>query len=67
MMQGESLLSVMKAAPGTPPATHRRPSRFLAQTLYPRKAFGFSSLYALRTGKYLFIQAHGKELYDRSK
>jgi len=65
MMQGESLLSVMKAAPGTPP----RPSPtvpLFAQTLYPRKAFGFSSLYALRTGKYLFIQAPRKELYDRS-
>jgi arylsulfatase A-like enzyme/tetratricopeptide (TPR) repeat protein len=65
MMQGESLLSLMKAAPGTPSlAAAERPA--FAETLYPRKAFGFSSLYAMRTGKFLFIQAPRKELYDKS-
>jgi arylsulfatase A-like enzyme/Tfp pilus assembly protein PilF len=75
-MQGESLLALVK--PTTPPgakgATHERgeappaadaPDRpAYAETDYPHRAFGWSSLRALRTGKYLYIQAPDRELYD---
>jgi tetratricopeptide (TPR) repeat protein len=45
-------------------ATDDRPA--YAETDYPHRAFGWSSLRALRTGKYLFIQAPEKELYDQA-
>lgn len=64
-VQGESLLATMETAPGsTAPVTADRP--VFAETVYPRKAFGFSALRALRTGKYLFLEAPRKELYDQS-
>lgn len=63
-MQGESQLAEMGAAPGqTVPLGDRAA---FAETVYPRKAFGFSSLRALRSGKYLFVEAPRKELYDQS-
>src|SRR6202165_4416891 len=37
-----------------------------AESDYPHRTFGWSSLRALRTGKYLFIEAPHKELYDES-
>jgi arylsulfatase A-like enzyme/Tfp pilus assembly protein PilF len=37
-----------------------------AESDYPHRTFGWSSLRALRTGKYLFIEAPHKELYDQS-
>src|SRR5258708_15140753 len=35
------------------------------ETDYPERAFGWSPIRSLRTGKYLFIQAPRKELYDQ--
>ena len=64
-MQGQSLLSTIQADPQDSALAGADHPAF-AETLYPRKAFGFSSLYALRTGKYLFVQAPRKELYDQS-
>jgi arylsulfatase A-like enzyme/Tfp pilus assembly protein PilF len=58
-VQGESLLSTLK------PATARdRPA--YAESDYPHRTFGWSSLRSLRTGKYLFIEAPRKELYDQT-
>ena len=37
-----------------------------SETDYPHRTFGWSSLHALRTGKYLFIDAPRKELYDEN-
>ena len=37
-----------------------------AESDYPHRTFGWSPLRALRTGKYLFIEAPHKELYDQS-
>jgi tetratricopeptide (TPR) repeat protein len=37
-----------------------------AETDYPHRAFGWSALRALRTGKYLFIQAPERELYNQA-
>jgi arylsulfatase A-like enzyme len=57
-VQGQSLLSLLK-----PAATRDRPA--YAESDYPHRTFGWSSLQSLRTGKYLFIEAPRKELYDQ--
>src|SRR6202043_2249044 len=36
-----------------------------AETDYPHRAYGWSPLRALRTGKYLYIKAPRQELYDQ--
>jgi arylsulfatase A-like enzyme/thioredoxin-like negative regulator of GroEL len=59
--QGESLLPLMK--------DDRRNASDLpayAETDYPHRAFGWSALRALRSGKYLFVRAPKRELYDES-
>ena len=77
-VQGESLLSMLKpimpkpapagqagtATGKSPEASPDRPA--YAESDYPHRTFGWSSLRALRTGKYLFIEAPHKELYDQS-
>ena len=61
-VQGESLLPEIGANKDR--SFPDRPA--FAETDYPRKAFGWSSLRALRTGKYLFVEAPRNELYDQS-
>ena len=64
-VQGTSLLALI-----SPPNTNRsetateRPA--YAETDYPHRAFNWSSIRALRTGKYTYIQAPNSELYDQS-
>ena len=58
-VQGESLLAMLK--PATSPD---RPA--YAESDYPHRTFGWSSLRSLRTGKYLFIETPRKELYDQT-
>ena len=62
-MQGKSLLPLL-----TPPvrtdADQAEPMAY-AETDYPRRAFGWSALRAVRKGKYLYIQAPEAELYDQ--
>ena len=79
-MQGESLEGLMKTAPaaaGRVPSKStaaagenendaRLDRAAYAETDYPHRAFGWSSLRALRTGKYLYIQAPERELYNQS-
>jgi len=64
-MQGESLAELIKPPPkdGVPDADDRSA---YAETDYPHRAFGWSSLRALRTGKYLYIRAPEPELYNQS-
>ena len=69
-VQGESLLGIMKSKPT--PAERADASTLTstdrpayAETDYPHRAYGWSSLRALRTGKYLYIDAPRKELYDQ--
>lgn len=59
-MQGKSLLPVIRDKA----AAANRAS--YAETDYPRRAFGWSSLRALRSEKYLLVQAPRKELYDET-
>jgi arylsulfatase A-like enzyme/Flp pilus assembly protein TadD len=67
-IQGESLLALLR--PATPGARavaatpQDRPA--YAETDYPHRAFGWSALRALRAGKYLYIQAPQRELYDQT-
>ena len=59
--QGESLVSEMKSSPKAPgdlPA--------YAETEYPHRAFGWAAIRAMRTGKYLYIRAPKRELYDQT-
>ncbi|MFY9562230.1 MAG: sulfatase-like hydrolase/transferase [Terriglobales bacterium] len=70
-VQGESLVSMMKSVRAGRPATGKssppspdRPA--YAESDYSHRTFGWSSLRALRAGKYLFIDAPRKELYDQA-
>ena len=65
-MQGVALVS--NAAPGAKTAAKHLPDDrpAYAETDYPHRAFGWSSLRALRTGKYLYIQAPERELYNQN-
>ena len=64
-MQGQSLLTMMQPpVGGTEAAAVDRP--VYSESDYPRKAFGWSSLRAWRTSKYLFIEAPRSELYDQA-
>jgi len=60
-MQGSSLLGLLSAKND---AAADRPA--YAETDYPHRGFGWSSLRALRTGKYLYIQAPERELYNQA-
>jgi arylsulfatase A-like enzyme/thioredoxin-like negative regulator of GroEL len=57
--QGESLVPLMK---GTKTGEDL-PA--YAETDYPHRAFGWSALRSLRSGKYLFVHAPKRELYDQ--
>ncbi len=65
-MQGEALIAPAKAQPSPAEAKKAGDDRILyAETDYPHRGFGWSSLRAIRTGKYLYIQAPERELYNQ--
>jgi arylsulfatase A-like enzyme/Tfp pilus assembly protein PilF len=64
-MQGQSLLDSVKT-PGADTKAQQEDRPTYAETDYPHRAFGWSALRALRTGKYLYIQAPDRELYDQT-
>lgn len=61
-IQGESLLQAIKS--GASGKNANRP--IYSETDYPHRAFKWSSLRALRTEKYLAIEAPRPELYDQT-
>ena len=66
-MQGESLLVAMKPASGgtsNPGLNADRPA--YAESDYAHRAFGWSVLRSWRTGKYLYVDAPERELYDQT-
>ena len=66
-VQGDSLLPVIKSVSDGSASAKLPPDRLAyAETDYPHINFGWSSLRALRTDKYLFIEAPRKELYDQA-
>ncbi len=64
-VQGESLLELMKP-PSSEAASPAQDRPAYAETEYAHLAYGWSSLRALRSGKYLYIDAPRSELYDQS-
>jgi choline-sulfatase len=60
-MQGQSLLDLMKPKSGVPAQDRSE----YAETDYPHRAFGWSSLRAWRAGKFLYIDAPQRELYNQ--
>src|SRR6266567_726778 len=58
--QGESLVPLMR---GSQKGADDLPA--YAETDYPHRAFGWSALRSWRTGKYLFVHAPKRELYDQ--
>ena len=61
-VQGQSLLNFMTS--GEAPSGGEHPA--YAESSYGHLSFGWSSLRAWRTGKYLYIEAPERELYDQS-
>lgn len=59
-IQGKSLLPLLNHA--SKPEAERAA---YSETNYPQRAYGWSPLRALRTGKYLFVEAPRPELYDQ--
>jgi arylsulfatase A-like enzyme/Flp pilus assembly protein TadD len=70
-VQGESLLGLMTTTKGeaeqfAAAANSWRNRAAYAESDYPHIAFGWSALQSLRTGKYLYVQAPKRELYDQT-
>jgi len=64
-VQGRSLLGMMKPSFNpTAAAMQDRPS--YSESDYGHNAYGWASLRALRTGKYLYLEAPRRELYDQA-
>jgi choline-sulfatase len=69
-LQGESLVPIVNptatgSQAGAEGTTDKNPDRpAYAETDYSHRAFGWSSLRTLRSGKYLFVEAPRKEVYD---
>src|SRR6266849_6204551 len=69
-MQGETVLNLIKPSTSgghltvTAKPAAERPG--YAETDYPHRAFGWSPLHSLRSGKYLYVEAPERELYDQS-
>jgi arylsulfatase A-like enzyme/Tfp pilus assembly protein PilF len=65
-MQGKSLLPLMTAKKSDAGADAESDKDVYSETDYPRSAFGWSWLRSLRSGKYLYVDAPRRELYDES-
>jgi arylsulfatase A-like enzyme/Tfp pilus assembly protein PilF len=64
-VQGESLRELMKTGPeGDAAAEAWRDKGAYSQADYGHLAFAWSAIQSLRTGKYLYVQAPRRELYD---
>ena len=64
-MQGKSLLGLVNGKNGDATEAQEKGERpEYAETDYPRSAFGWSWLRSLRSGKYLYVDAPHRELYD---
>jgi arylsulfatase A-like enzyme/Flp pilus assembly protein TadD len=64
-MQAKSILSLIGEK--TPADGKSAPERAIySETDYAHRAFGWSELQSWRAGKYLFVQAPKRELYDQS-
>jgi arylsulfatase A-like enzyme/Flp pilus assembly protein TadD len=64
-VQGKSLLRLMKAGAAEDDLPKAWDEAAYAESDYARTEYGWSALRSLRTGKYLYIQAPRRELYDQ--
>jgi arylsulfatase A-like enzyme/Flp pilus assembly protein TadD len=68
-VQGQSLLPMLKAGAASPAGKRPAPAidhPAYSESDYPHRTFGWSTLRAWRAGKYLYVEAPHKELYDQS-
>jgi arylsulfatase A-like enzyme/Flp pilus assembly protein TadD len=65
-MQGRSLLPLANETKGAERGTNKSEQPVYSETRYAHRAFGWSELHSLRTGKYLYVRAPKRELYDQS-
>ena len=66
-MQGEPLQALFSKTADASKSAHPLEDRpAYAETDYPHRAFNWSALRAIRTGKYLYIQAPQRELYNQA-
>ncbi len=65
-VQGKSLLGLMRAGTSEDVAADAWPDSAYAQADYAHLAYGWAALQSLRTGKYLYIQAPHRELYNQT-
>jgi arylsulfatase A-like enzyme/Tfp pilus assembly protein PilF len=63
-VQGVSLLPIMQLEVDRATADDWRDHAAYAQADYPHLAFGWSAEQSLRSGKYLYVQAPRREIYD---
>ena len=66
-IQGHSLMPVIRPAAKTAAEEKTTPDRpAYSESDYPHRTFGWSSLRAFRSGKYLYIESPRPELYDQT-
>ncbi len=65
--QGESLVALMRPEARGVTGEQLADRDAYAETDYPHRAFGWSALRALRSGKYLYVRAPAPELYDLTR
>ena len=66
-VQGRSLVPVFRQASDTARSRESADRAAYSESDYPQRAFGWSPLRSLRTGKFLFVDAPRPELYDQSR
>jgi arylsulfatase A-like enzyme/tetratricopeptide (TPR) repeat protein len=66
-MQAQSVLPLIEGdQKGSPAATKVQEQPVYSETNYPHRGFGWAELESWRAGKYLYVQAPKRELYDQS-
>lgn len=66
-MQAKSVFPLVEESIIAADEKTKTPERAIySETEYPRRAFGWSELQSWRPGKYLYVQAPMRELYDQS-
>lgn len=65
-MQGKSLLSLMNEGGATATESKVADRSIYSETTYPHRAFGWGELRSWRSGKYLYVRAPKRELYDQA-
>ena len=66
-MQGHSVLPLIRTAVRAGDSKQWGERKIYSESEYPSISFGWSPLYALRSGKYLYVAAPQRELYDQER